>query len=874
MVKQGKIWRFPHYGNEDIELQKTMATRLRITPLLARILANRGLTGPDAAGRFLEPDRSELLDPFRLKGMREAVRRIAAAVRDGERIWVYGDYDVDGITSTVILVKTLRQMGAAAVQYYIPNRREEGYGLNRSALDEAVRAGVDLIITVDCGIAAVEEVEYARLCGIDMVLTDHHEPFQIIPPALAVINPKQPDCPYPFKELAGVGVAFKLAQALLGNEQAAEAYLDLVALGTVADIVPLTGENRVIVRFGLEAMPGTRNIGLQQLLAMLGLDNRTLDAEKIAYVIAPRINATGRIGDAKRSVELFLTDDPVRAAKLAAGLEQENQDRQGIESEILSQATALLRREVDLVQDKVIVLAADGWHTGVVGIVASRLTETYARPTVLIALEGEEGKGSARSVPGFNIFEALEASSEYLLRFGGHEQAAGLSIAADQVDAFRRQINAVADRMIASEDMLPICDIDAEISPTDISDGLLAELERLKPFGAKNPSPTLVCRRLAILEGRRVGARGEHLKLKAGSSKAAVDIIGFGQGHLWDSITNREKVDIVFALEKNQWNGREYLQLVLKDIKNAQLADNISLRSDDKFYIDELSDAGVPPPATRAREWEIITGTGEDRTVRTANLIAEGLPTLVCVNSLEQGVNLLGSLRTLLPQQRLEMALCHGRMTTERRAAAWNDLAEGRLTVLVCGGAFVPAAVTRPVVRQVIFFYPCYLEESFIAVCRLADGKGDKTAVHLLYGLKDIAANQVLLHRLNPERNTLGRLYNLLRQMKKSDGAITLTAWEVASHFGLLGEPLLHTHAVCTALDIFSELGLIECVEEDGQKLVYLLAPPRQKMDLETSATFAASREISTRALRFQEFLAGAAPEDILALLTEKGNNR
>lgn len=872
MVRQGKIWCFPNYSCEQKNRQIAMAAAMNVSPLLARILGNRGLTEPGVAGRFLAPGREEFHDPFRLKGMREAVRRIAAAVSRGERIWVYGDYDADGITSTAVLVRVLRGIGAN-VHYYIPSRLEEGYGLNPGALDEAARAGVNLIITVDCGIAAIEEVEYARTLGIDMVITDHHKPFRVIPRASAVINPKQPDCAYPFKELAGVGVAFKLIQALLGEGNAADAFLDLVALGTVADIVPLIGENRAIVKFGLAALNATQNTGLQELLAMLGLNNRTLDAEKIAFVIAPRINATGRIGDAKRSVELFLTDDPVRAAELAGSLDKENRDRQEIESEILSQAVSQLNRDVDLAKDKVIVLAASGWHTGVIGIVASRLTETYTRPAVLIALEGEEGKGSARSVPGFNLFAALEACSEHLLRFGGHEQAAGLSVAAGRIDAFRRQINAVADRMIQAEDMLPVCEIDAEVALPEINGGLLKELERLKPFGAKNPSPTLVCRRLSILEGRRVGARGEHLKLKAGNSSTTVDVIGFGHGCLWDSIANREKVDIVFTPEINHWNGREYLQLVLKDIKNTALADNVSLRGDEKIFVDELSAAGAVPPPAQKGDWEITCGAGDDKTVHTANLIAAGQKTLVYVNSQEQAVNLLASLRVLLPPPRPALALCHGRMSPERIAAVWRDLLEGRLSALVSAGIPAPSGIPFSAVRQVVFFYPCYLKENFIAFCRLAGGDGGKTFVHLLYDQKDIGANQALLRNLLPERNTLSRLYNLLRQMKKGDGPIALTAWEIANHFGLLGEPLLHAHAVSVGLDIFSEMGLVRCAEEDGQNLIYLQTPPRQKMDLEASPTFAAGRDIKKRALGFQDFLSGAAPEDILAILREEGNS-
>ncbi len=823
-------------------------------PLLGRVLGNRGIADPAVASRFLNPQESELHDPYLLAGMATAVDRIRLAIARQEKIWVYGDYDVDGITSTAMLVSALAHLGAK-VGYYIPNRQEEGYGLNPGAISEAHESGVQLIISVDCGIASVAEVSQAAVLGIDMIVTDHHEPFDQLPPALAVLNPKQSGCTYPGQELAGVGVAFKLVQALLAAEpEAARRYLDLVALGTVADIVPLQGENRAIVRLGLGVLNQTENTGLAALLAQVGYDNRTVDADRIAYLIAPRINATGRVGDAKRSVELFLTDNPERAKELAAALESENRERQAIEADIVRQALELLPQQVDLAQEKVIVLAAPGWHTGVIGIVASRLTEQFTRPTVLISLGDGEGKGSARSIPGFNLFAALEECRDHLRRFGGHAQAAGLAIAEDAVAAFRRAINEVAERWLRAEDMLPAIDIDGEVSLADLTPELWEQLVRLQPYGAGNPSPTFLCRRLSIIEGRRVGARGEHMKLRVGQNSLVFDVIGFGQGYLWDTIANRERVDLAFTLENNVWNGRESLQLVLKDIKNSQLEDNLSLRGDETLWVDEFLRDSTSPVRSNGSMPVYDHRYAPDK-LAVLQGILKGGRTLIGVNSREQAVALAYTVQSMLPAGRTRVGISHGRMNPELQERVWAQFAADPEGIMITAGAPEWTAVV-PGFRRLVLFYPVFRRRTLQALAQLVDSGAGPGGLYLLYTEKEVQTNVQLLPYLLPERNTLARLYLLLRQMKKGEGPIALNPTEIASHFGLLGEPLLHAHTIALGLEVFAEMGLVRFAREEEQTWLYLPAPPQQKLNIENSTLYAQWRDRRDEALEFLPLLA------------------
>ncbi|HHW13524.1 MAG TPA: single-stranded-DNA-specific exonuclease RecJ, partial [Firmicutes bacterium] len=502
-----------------------------ISPVLARVLAARGFSEPAAAHAFLHPE-SAFGDPRLLLGMEQAVRRIEAAFAAGERIRVYGDYDVDGLSATALLVEYLQSRGAR-VDFRLPSRFEEGYGLSLAAVEEAAADGVRLLLTVDCGITAAAEVARAAELGVEVIVTDHHEPPAELPRAVAVLNPKQPGCPYPFKELAGVGVAFKLVEALAGVAQESVQdrlgpLLDLVALGTVADVVPLLGENRLHARWGLERLRSSPRPGLAALL-QVGELGRKSDSAVIAFGLAPRLNAAGRLGDATIGVRLLLERNPARAEALARELEAANRTRQALEEQIMAEAVAALEGQGEPERALALVAAGEGWHPGVIGIVAQRVVERFHRPAVVISLDGGVGRGSARSIPGFHLYDALRECADLFVKFGGHAMAAGLTLPAGNVPAFRERLAAVAAARLAPEDLQPTLRLDACVAAEDLRPELVEELQALAPFGAGNPSPVLVLQGAEIVEERLVGEGGRHWKLsvRPAGAKAAVDCIGW-----------------------------------------------------------------------------------------------------------------------------------------------------------------------------------------------------------------------------------------------------------------------------------------------------------------------------------------------------------
>lgn len=563
----GKVWKIVE---TPLEQAYELAKQLGVSPLLGQLLVNRGITDPEKASAFLAPKIDQLPDPFLFKDMGQAVDRLEKAIKDQEQVLVYGDYDVDGVTSVALFIRVLGKLLPGKILYYIPKRLEEGYGLHLSSLERAVGRGVKLVITVDCGITAVEESRYLKNNGIDLIITDHHEPQADLPEACAIIDPKVPGSGYPFSQLAGVGVAFKLLQGLASRipdlKERLFKNLDLVAFGTVADIVPLLEENRIIVKYGLEQIDKRENIGMQALIQTAGLGEREINAGHIGYLLAPRINAAGRMGNPSIGVKLFLTNNPVQALDLAKELEKENQRRQMIENEVLQEAQLQIEAEPEFVQEHALVLAGEGWHPGVIGIVASRLVEIYHKPVILVGFEGDEGRGSGRSIAGFNLFEAIEACGQYLVRYGGHEFAAGLTVARDQFLNFKRAFLNIAKASLNQEDLLPWLKIESMVDLTGIDLELVRELNKLAPCGPANPTPILGCKALQLVEYRNVGENGKHLKLKVSAANVIREGIGFNLGSLNQELASTKEVDLAFSLEENNWNGSAQVQLNLKDI--------------------------------------------------------------------------------------------------------------------------------------------------------------------------------------------------------------------------------------------------------------------------------------------------------------------
>lgn len=559
-----KKWVCAYCDREKIE---QLSKQLGISELVSSVLVKRGITGIDDARRFLHPSLEDLADPFLLPDMQVSAERILMALKKGEKICIYGDYDVDGITSVSIIIKVFRLLGAD-VFYYIPNRLDEGYGLNKQALDEIYRMGAELVITVDCGIVSFDEVEYGNSLGMDFLITDHHRCQERIPPALGVINPRRKDSTYPFKELAGVGVAYKLCKALELNTGAnyTEDLLDIVAVGTIADLVPLTGENRVIVREGLRVMQNTPNTGLEALIKVSGLEGKEINSWHVAFLLAPRINASGRLSSAQKGVELLLTEEPEKAYQLAKALDSDNRERQALENIMLEEA---IKQAQEKGERNILVLASEDWHPGVLGIVSSRITERYNKPSILLCIEDGEARGSARSIPGLDLYDMLSRCSHFYNKFGGHKQAAGLSMDADKLKAFSREIEKIAFEYMKDIERRPIIEADGDLtdSPVYLEDA--KELKNLEPFGCANPSPLFIKRNVEVMEARRVGQNREHLKLLVRSCGQEVDCIVFGWGEQADPIAG-EKVDIAFTPDINRWMDRENLQFYIKDIKRIE----------------------------------------------------------------------------------------------------------------------------------------------------------------------------------------------------------------------------------------------------------------------------------------------------------------
>ncbi len=545
------------------EFLQYLSASASISPAFAQVLVSRGMNDAESIKNFLNPSFQDIHDPFLMPDMDKAVKRLQEAVEKNETVLVHGDYDADGITSTALLVSVFRKLGLKTC-YHIPNRITEGYGLSSVGVQKGVDSGAALIVTADCGISSEQEVLNARSKGIDVIITDHHEPPEKLPEAVAVVDPHRKDSIYPYKYLAGVGVAFKLAQAIAGaygntpEPIDVNKFLDLVALGTIADSVSLTGENRVFVIYGLKEInsPSCR-LGVKAMKEVTGISG-DIRAGRLSFTVIPRINAAGRLDDAGEVVELFLTDDEERAGAVASLLDGQNKQRKKIEGDVLKSALEMIDPHN---LDSAIVLASNDWHPGVIGIVASRLVDMFFRPVFLFSIKDSIAKGSARSIPPLHLFESISECQELLLGFGGHRQAAGMRLSVDNLQAFREKMNSIVESSLKEDDMVPTLEIDAAIKLSDISFNLVNELDLLEPFGQSNREPVFGAKGIEILDRRVVGTN--HLKMRLRQEKISLDTIGFSMA---DKFQNMESssLDIAFVPNINEWNGNRNLQLNLK----------------------------------------------------------------------------------------------------------------------------------------------------------------------------------------------------------------------------------------------------------------------------------------------------------------------
>ncbi|MFB9279222.1 single-stranded-DNA-specific exonuclease RecJ [Cohnella cellulosilytica] len=571
MIKSKYRWDMPRPSGER---ESELMAELGVGRLVAGVLARRDWNSPEEARAFLDPSSEELLDPYRMKGMAEAVERIGRAVREGERIRVYGDYDADGVTSTALMIRLLTELGAS-FDTYIPHRSREGYGLNNPALDLAAAAGVRLLITVDNGISAAEQIAYAASLGIDVVVTDHHEPPEQLPSeAVALVNPKQRDCPYPFKGLCGAGVVFKLAHAMLGRP--VPEYADLAAIGTIADLMPLTGENRIIARMGLARLRQSPPPGIRALAQVAGIDIGEISSGRIGFSLAPRLNAGGRLEHADSAVKLLAASSEAEAEVYAQELDRLNTERQELVERTVEEADEmwLKLREADGEKPRrAIVLAKEGWNAGVAGLVASKLVERYYRPAVILAIDAETGlcKGSARSIDGFDLYAALTDCADLLEHYGGHQAAAGMTLRTDLVAELGERLDRIAAERLTDEDWQPKRRVDLCVALEEVTLRAVDQLAALEPFGSGNPTPRVVVQDVVIKECRTMGKENKHLRLTVEQAGRSLEVVAFGMGPQRDRMAPGLRVDLLGELSVNEWNGNRKTQMMFQDFRSRHL---------------------------------------------------------------------------------------------------------------------------------------------------------------------------------------------------------------------------------------------------------------------------------------------------------------
>lgn len=784
MTRQPADWRV---AGRDRDRAKQLALATGLHPVAIDVLLQRGLQDVDAINRFLHPDLAQLFDPMLLPDMPRAVARIQQAVQRREQIWIYGDYDADGLTATAVLVRFFRDLGLS-VRHYIPRRLEEGYGLNAQAVREIADAGADLLITVDCGVNAQAEVALANDLGLTVIVTDHHTPDPARRPAAwALINPKLAESRYPFAELAGVGVALKLVQAL-GGLAAVARYLELAAIGTIADVVSLTGENRVLAQQGLLALRQPSFPGVAALLATSATDG-AVKAGTVSFGLAPRLNAAGRLNQADRALELLLTDDRQLAWSLAELLNRYNQERQAIEQQMLLEAEQAVQ-QLPEEERWCIVLAQAGWHHGVVGIVAARLAERYHRPVLLLAVEGEEARGSGRSIAGFNLVAGLQTISHLLTAYGGHQAAVGLTLPPEQVPALRAAMNQLVRDSLPADRLTPRLLLDGELDPSEVTMELVRSLEQLGPFGHGHPEPLFCSRRWQLAEARLVGKEGQHLKLRVQGGGIPWEVMAFRRGDQLAEISTAEWLDLAYSVQLNSWNGRDSVVLHLSDWRHAASADCV------RVY-DRRQD----------RERGLVIESLLEQPGAVLTVFWPGFAAL-------SWPEFWRSLGVALPLEQL------GPVFLRQSSGQWQ---------VVDGQAVV--ADDQLFCLDVPLGLPSLQRLAVVLERRLY-----RVGIHLLYNGNDIDRAYKLLETHGPSRQALAALFRALRADSREHWTWSelVTAWQAAGLTLLPDQLMLH-------LRVMQELALAECACGRTGTSLRLLPTPADKRDLQQSAAYAAA---------------------------------
>lgn len=809
MIKFNKAYKF---YDEDYSQVEQLTDRLDISPLTAKVLINRGFNTVEKAKDFLDTDLKYLHNPLLLTDMDKAVMRIVSAIEKGETICIYGDYDADGVTSTSILSIVFNELNANYI-YYIPNRLKEGYGLNIDAISYIAECKASLLITVDCGITNFEEVEFANNKGIDVIITDHHQCKDVLPNALAIVNPNRFDDKYPFDYLAGVGVTFKLIQALLAKLNISinyEELLPIVALGTVADVMPLVGENRIIVKNGLKLMENSNNLGIKALLEVTNLKDKSLSAYHMGFVLGPRLNAAGRLGDPAIGVSLLTSTDYDHALSLAEKLDEENKIRQDLEEEILKDIDQLIESSVDLDKDKVIVLASNKWHSGVIGICASKVTDKYYKPTILFSIEDDYAKGSARSIPTFDIYDGLSKCSNLFEKYGGHRQAAGILIKTENIDDFRKSINLVANNMLDEEDFMKEVVVDCEVKPNDVSINTIEEINELEPFGIDNPAPKFIFMDGLIKNIRQVGMNCNHLKLQLEKENILIDSIGFNLGEYGNILSSGDFVDIIVNLDINEYMNNISPQFIIKEFIGEKYSE--STLDNDYYYALKkyIYYLNIEKQYQNKIEKDLI---------KNSNRVSYILDKLKTHKGILVLIYNYFNLQELLKKSQLQ-----GREFFKKNSFSYNiNYVKKDNNVVI-----LPLASKIDVSKydEIIFYDLSYDNNSNNIILDKVNGAN----VEFLYNEEDVNLNKKVLSNIIPTINEMRIIYKTIFTSKDDVFKITVNKYLNSINDKL--EKKITKPKLDLIFEIFKDLKLIDYVYKEGYIYIKILNKSNEKIDI------------------------------------------
>ena len=829
--QQQKVW---EPRTPDIDKSSRLAVRLGISRLVAQLLINRGIETEDAAQAYLYPTFNQLHSPFLLYGMEQVVERIRLAMKRGEQIWIFGDYDVDGTTAASLLISTFRHLDFP-VKPYIPNRFEEGYGLNKEAIQKLKEHGCDLLITVDCGITSIEEVEFANTLGIDVIITDHHQPPPgQLPLATGVITPKMPESEYPFDGLAGVGLAFKLAHGLMGGgdlDPFLQSQLDLVALGTVVDIAPLVGENRVLTSLGLTEINKRERPGIKALCDVANHgDGKQIVGHTLGFILGPRINAAGRMETADKVVKLLTGESYDEVIPIAKELDEHNLKRREVENQMREQASAKIEKNRDHLEKKGLVVYDKDWHRGVVGIVASRILERYYRPVFVLAIEGDEAHGSGRCIKGMNLADSLNACSDLLVKHGGHQAAAGLTIKTENIDEFAARFDQYACEHLSDADLIPKLKLDFEVQSSYLTLQAIEELQLLEPFGEDNSPPHLALHNLRLQRPPSVmGKEKNHLKLFVTDGGQTLEAVGWGMADRFIALKNKNiRLDLAFEPEINEWNNSRRVQLKIEDLHIHTL---------ERSTVGRMFPTEEETSPVKIVDHRVL----DNKQDYLCNLVEQEEPTLLYVRdkkALNQLFEMLGSTK--------KMGRCEADMPEADKVQVTDKLARGELLAIASD-----CTLTRlPYINHIVFCHPVPQHLDFFNRCQPAFKHPEPTYIHLIYQSKDIEWMWKCISWEYPDKQILQKLYKCLQALRQDNGP-RLTLETVITGAKTDSIPAA---AVKNGLSILEELQLLTQYPNFSEPEIQLLPLPQKKRQLHESETYLNGEQIKQTGRWFSEF--------------------